>query len=124
LLLPVQVGSEIRTIELSARPRHNRQGRFVGYEGVGSDVTQARQAADRIAHMAHHDALTGLPNRPHLLENLEAALADARRTRQRCAVILIDLDRFKTINDTLGHIAAITCWSRSPAAWRASSPTR
>jgi diguanylate cyclase (GGDEF)-like protein len=105
LMLPIQIAGETRTIELSARPRHSRQGRFIGYEGVGSDVTEARQAAARIAHMAHHDALTGLPNRPHLLESLEAALADARRTRQRCAVILIDLDRFKTINDTLGHIA-------------------
>ena len=105
LLLPVQVGGEIHTIELSARPRHSRHGRFIGYEGVGSDVTEARQAAARIAHMAHHDALTGLPNRPHLLESLEAALAAARRDKTRCAVILIDLDRFKAVNDTLGHVA-------------------
>jgi len=105
LLLPVQAGGEVRTIELSARPRYSRQGRFTGYEGVGSDVTEARQAAARIAHMAHHDALTGLPNRPHLLESLESALAAARQNKQRCAVILIDLDRFKAINDTLGHVA-------------------
>jgi diguanylate cyclase (GGDEF)-like protein len=105
LLLPVQVAGAVRTVELSARPRHNRHGRFIGYEGVGSDVTEARLAAARIAHMAHHDALTGLPNRPHLLESLETALADARRNRQRCAVILIDLDRFKAVNDTLGHVA-------------------
>jgi PAS domain-containing protein len=69
LMLPIQIAGETRTIELSARPRHSRQGRFIGYEGVGSDVTEARQAAARIAHMAHHDALTGLPNRPHLLES-------------------------------------------------------
>ncbi|HEY0116206.1 MAG TPA: EAL domain-containing protein [Allosphingosinicella sp.] len=105
LPLPVQVGDEIKTIELSARPRYGRQGRFMGYDGVGSDITESRQAAARIAHMAHHDALTGLPNRPHLLESLQKALSAAQASQQRCAVILIDLDRFKSINDTLGHVA-------------------
>jgi diguanylate cyclase (GGDEF)-like protein len=105
LQLPIQVGEEVRTIELSGRPRHSRQGRFIGYEGVGSDVTEARQAAARIAHMAQHDSLTGLPNRLHLLDNLEKALAAARERGERCAAILIDLDRFKAINDTLGHVA-------------------
>ena len=58
------VGTEgTRCIELSARPRFDNQGRFLGYRGVGSDVTEARIAADRIAHMARHDALTELPNR-------------------------------------------------------------
>jgi diguanylate cyclase (GGDEF)-like protein len=105
LALPVRCGAEVRTIELSARPRYSAQKRFIGYEGVGSDVTEARRAAARIAHMAHHDALTGLPNRPHLLESLHAALAAAARRRHKCALILIDLDRFKAINDTLGHVA-------------------
>ena len=105
LALPVQVGDQIRVIELSARPRYSAQRRFIGYEGVGSDVTDARRAAARIAHMAHHDALTGLPNRLHLLESLETALAAARNRGQHCAMVLIDLDRFKAINDTLGHVA-------------------
>jgi len=104
LLLPVDVDGEVRTIELSARPRTSRQGRFIGYEGVGSDVTAAREAAARIAHMAHHDALTGLPNRPHILESLER-LAAAKQRKKRCALVLIDLDRFKSVNDTLGHVA-------------------
>jgi diguanylate cyclase (GGDEF)-like protein len=98
-------GEGIKFIELSARPVFNKQGRFVGFHGVGSDVTAARQAADRIAHMARHDALTGLPNRLHLMDNLAAALRQAQARGGQCAVLLVDLDRFKTINDSLGHVA-------------------
>ncbi len=105
LLLPVEINGEERVIELSARPRASAQGRFIGYEGVGSDVTEAQRAAARITHMAHHDALTGLPNRLHVLESLESALAAAPKHGDRPAIILIDLDRFKAINDTLGHVA-------------------
>ena len=87
LIVPFPVGDEVRNIELSARPTFNKQGRFIGYHGVGSDVTAARQAADRIAHMARHDALTGLPNRLQLMDNLGAALksAQARGERMRGA---------------------------------------
>jgi PAS domain S-box-containing protein len=104
LALPVADG-ETRCIELAARPTFNKQGRFTGYHGVGSDVTAARQAADRIAHMARHDALTGLPNRLQLMDDLAAALKQAKATETQCAMLLVDLDRFKTINDSLGHVA-------------------
>ena len=105
LIIAIPVGDAVRTIELSARPAFSKSGRFIGYQGVGSDVTVARQAADRIAHMARHDALTGLPNRLQLLENLQSAMTANRRREQECAVLLVDLDRFKTINDSLGHVA-------------------
>ena len=104
LALPLPDGGT-RSIELSARPTFNKQGGFIGYHGVGSDVTAARQAADRIAHMARHDALTGLPNRLQLMDNLGAALKHAQSSNTQCAMLLVDLDRFKTINDSLGHVA-------------------
>jgi len=105
LVVGFPLGDEVRSIELSARPTFNKQGRFVGYHGVGSDVTGPRQAADRIAHMARHDALTGLPNRLQIIDNLGTALKSAQARGAQCAILLVDLDRFKTINDSLGHVA-------------------
>ncbi len=67
------------------------------------DVTEKRQAAERIAYLARFDTLTGLPNRNQFLEKLDAALRRQRITGEPCVVICFDLDRFKNVNDTLGH---------------------
>lgn len=73
--------------------------------GVVRDIRERKLAEARIHFLAHHDALTGLPNRVQLLERLEALLGLARRHRNSLAVLFIDLDHFKTVNDSLGHHA-------------------
>jgi len=67
-------------------------------------VTEARESSDKIAYLARYDTLTGLPNRMMLTEALGDALAYAEQWRTRCAFLMIDLDRFKAVNDTLGHL--------------------
>ncbi|WP_346775496.1 EAL domain-containing protein [Sphingomonas sp. G-3-2-10] len=103
ILLPVQVGAEERWWEMSATPRYDERGAFIGFRGVGSDVTEARQSADKINRMARYDTLTGLPNRLLIHETLASAMAAAEKWGSRCAFMMIDLDRFKAVNDTLGH---------------------
>ena len=73
------------------------------YIGIFSDITERKEAEARILHLAHHDPLTNLPNRALLNDRLGQTLLQARRDGRGAAVLLLDLDRFKTINDTLGH---------------------
>ncbi|TGX55564.1 GGDEF and EAL domain-containing protein [Sphingomonas gei] len=103
LLLPVYVNHDERWWEMSASPRYDERGAFIGFRGVGSDVTEARKSADKINQMARFDTLTGLPNRLLINETLARAMADADKWGSRCAFMMIDLDRFKAVNDTLGH---------------------
>ncbi|MCW3847518.1 EAL domain-containing protein [Sphingomonas sp. LB-2] len=103
LLLPVYVNDEERWWEMSASPKFDETGSFIGFRGVGSDVTEARRTSDKINRMARFDTLTGLPNRLMIHEALSAAMAEAEKWGSRCAFMMIDLDRFKAVNDTLGH---------------------
>ncbi|UUL84131.1 putative bifunctional diguanylate cyclase/phosphodiesterase [Sphingomonas qomolangmaensis] len=103
LLLPVSIGDEERWWEISASPRFDERGSFIGFRGVGSDVTEARASTDKINRMARYDMLTGLPNRLLLNEALARAMAEAEKWGGRCAFMMIDLDRFKAVNDSLGH---------------------
>jgi diguanylate cyclase (GGDEF)-like protein len=97
-------GEEV-VLQIRAQAVCSASGEPIGVAGTLQDITEIRRAENRIRHLAYYDAVTGLPNRRLFIERLEAALADARRRRAHLAVIFLDLDHFKTVNDTLGHAA-------------------
>ncbi len=81
----------------------DERGEPIGWRGTGADVTDRRAADERIAYLATRDPLTELPNRVLLADRLAQAIAGARRTQRALAVLFVDLDRFKNVNDSLGH---------------------
>ena len=89
---------------LSISTVRDSNGRITHYVAVFSDITERKASEARIAYLAQHDALTGLPNRALLQDRLDQALAHATRQGKRIALMFLDLDRFKTINDSLGHL--------------------
>ncbi|MFL6725006.1 MAG: EAL domain-containing protein [Sphingomicrobium sp.] len=93
---------------ISGRPVHDQVGRFFGFRGFASDLTKMRQSEVELDRLARQDSLTGLPNREVLRRALDDALVGAARRKHRCSVFLLDLDRFKAVNDTLGHPAGDT----------------
>jgi diguanylate cyclase (GGDEF)-like protein/PAS domain S-box-containing protein len=86
-------------------PLRNERGEVIGIVGICRDITDRKRAEDQIHFMAHHDALTGLPNRSLLMDRLSQALLRAQRNDRRVTVIFVDLDNFKVVNDSLGHSA-------------------
>lgn len=96
---------ETRWITTSGLPIFDRSGRFRGYRGVGRDITDRKRSEDRMRYMATHDSLTGLPNRVMFNQMVNAIIETAERYGRSFGVLFVDLDRFKIINDTLGHEA-------------------
>ena len=90
---------------ISGRPQFGPDGTFIGYRGNGSDVTATRQSQKDASRLAQYDSLTGLANRHRMGKRLHATLTAYQSAKRCCAIMMIDLDRFKQVNDTLGHPA-------------------
>ena len=90
---------------VSGRPQVDADGRFTGYRGSGIDITAQRRSAEDASRLALYDSLTGLANRFHISKKLDTTLAAFSQQQRSCAIMLLDLDRFKQVNDTLGHPA-------------------
>ncbi len=95
---------QMRAIEVRVNPFFNTQGQVAGLIGSARDISERQQARQVLEYMATHDALTGLPNRVLFQDRLEHALKRANREKTNVAVMLLDLDHFKRINDEYGHL--------------------
>ncbi len=92
-----------RWISIAGDPIVDTAGRFEGFRGVGSDITEIRQTQERLTHLANVDVLSGLPNRGRVRQLLGEALRASTTGNVPCAIMFLDLDGFKPVNDTFGH---------------------
>ena len=92
-----------RWISLAGDPIIDMAGQFQGVRGVGSDITEVRKTQERLTNLANMDVLSGLPNRGRVRQLLGEALSTAQATNVPCAIMFLDLDGFKPVNDTFGH---------------------
>ncbi|MEM7700347.1 MAG: EAL domain-containing protein [Pseudomonadota bacterium] len=104
-VLAANQGDEDRYWSLTGRPVYDSFKNFCGFRGHGADLTEKRRSEQQVTRLAHFDSLTGLANRVQMSEALEQILAAPRASDRLCTVMMLDLDRFKTVNDTMGHPA-------------------
>ncbi len=103
LQVPVKLNGETHWWSMTGTPDFDEFGNFSGYHGVGSDITLQKKSDERISFLAHNDALTGLLNRAHFTEILHQNVTRLERYGAQFALMFLDLDHFKAVNDTFGH---------------------
>ena len=101
----VRKDESLLPVNLLVTALYDENNKISGYLTVAYDITERKRTEATILHMAHHDALTGLPNRVLLMDRIDMAVRRARRAKGKVAVLLMDLDHFKRVNDSLGHHA-------------------
>lgn len=105
LALRAATQDEERWWSVNGRPLYDSFGNFVGFRGSGHDLTEKRRSEEHASRLAHYDSLTGLANRHQMAQSLEKILGAPNLEHRACSVFLLDLDRFKQVNDTMGHPA-------------------